>query len=152
MPATAPSAPPESDEQIISRFTRLTFAFCGALAMVLALGVTFLIPHGSVRTRGMIIGGALGLCSWFGSRWITRYALVRGARTGPTEMAGAVGTAAFMGIGVAETSALVGLALAFGEGGDVGSFVIAIPIAIAAIIVNASGPSAIRRHLDTLRA
>lgn len=152
MTATASSTPPVSDEQLISTFTRLTFAFCGALAIILVLGVTVLIPNGSVGTRGMMIGVALGLGSWFGSRWITSYRLSRIARTGPTEMAGAVGTAAFMGVAVAESPALIGLVIAFGDSADVGPFVIAIPIAIVAIIVNASGPGAVRRHLGRLRA
>ena len=141
-----------SDQQLISKLTRITFAVCGALAVILFLGTSFLFSDGSVRTRGMIIGVALGLVSWFGSRWITSYSLSRAARTGAADVTGVVLTVAFSGIAIGETPAMLGLVLAYGTGGDVGSFVIPIPIAIVAIIVNASGPAAVRRHLDRLRA
>jgi len=152
MTATASSTPPLSDEQVIAKFTRITFAFCGSLGLILILGVTVLSPHSSIGMPGVLVGVALGLGSWFGSRWITSFGISRIAGTGPTDLAGAVGTAAFMGIGMADAPALIGLVLATGDGADVGPIVIGIPIAILAVIVNASGPGAVRRHLHRLRA
>ena len=152
MTTPPPTTPAVSDEQIIRMLTRITFAFCGALMVILALGVFVLVPDGSVRTRGMIIGVALGLVSWFGSRWITGFQLSRIARTGTTEPAGAIGTVAFTGVAIAEFPALLGLVFAISDGVDIGPLVVAVPIAIAAIVLNASGPGAVRRHLDRLRA
>jgi hypothetical protein len=152
MIAPASSRPPVSDEQVIRTFTFITVFFCVPLVLFLALGVFVLVPNGSVHARGLIIGVALGLVSWFASRWATSYALSRAARTGATYPAGAVGTAVFTGIGCAEFPALVGLVLAVADRADVGPFVIAIPVAIVAVVVNASGPGAVRRHLDQLRA
>jgi hypothetical protein len=147
-----PTTPPVSDEQVIHSFTRTTLSFCGALVVVLVLGLFFAVPDSSVRTRGMIIGVALGLVSWFGSRWITGRTLSRVARTGTKEPTGAIGVVVFLGIAVAEFPALLGLVFEFVSRGDVGAVVVAVPVAIVSIVVNASGPGAVRRHLDRLRA
>lgn len=141
-----------SDEQIIRMFTLITVAYCGALVMILALGVFVLVPGGPVRTRGVIIGVALGLVSWFASRWITDSAHPRATRTGTRDPAGTVRAVAFRGIAVAQFPALLGLVFAVDGHADVGALVIAVPVAIVAIVVNASGPGAIRRHLARLRA
>ena len=157
------SLPPTTDDELVRRYARITVGFCGALGLVLVLGLTVLSSHASVGTRGVLIGLGLGLWSWFGSRWITSFGLSRFGRTDPTkmagptqtagatELAGAVGVVAFMGIGVAEVPGLLGFVLARGDGADVGPMVVAIPIAIVAIVVNASGPGAMRRHLERLR-
>jgi len=157
------SLPPTTDDELVTRYARITVGFCGALVLVLVLGLTVLSSHASVGTQGVLIGVGLGLWSWFGSRWITSFGLSRFGRTDPPTMAGsaetvgaavlagAVGTVAFMGIGVAEVPGLIGFVLAQGDGADVGPMVIAIPIAIVAVVVNASGPGAVRRHLDRLR-
>lgn len=146
-------APPVSDEQIIRTFTFITIAFCGALVLIAALGVVVVVAHGSVRSRGVLIGVVLGLVSWFGSRWITSSALSRAARSGLTDrgVAGPLGVAVFRGVAFAEAPALVGFLLAVVDGVDVGPLVIAVPVAIVAIVVNASGPAAVRRHLAQLR-
>ncbi|HEY8718251.1 hypothetical protein [Pengzhenrongella sp.] len=148
------STPPVSDEEFIKTFTRIGFTFCGGLVLVLALGVFFIAPNGSIHTRGVMIGVALGLVSWFASRWITSNAVSKAANTDPKNQAGAgaIGPAVFMGIAFADTPALVGLALASTDASDIGPLVIAVPVAIAAIIFNVSGPAALRRHLDRLRA
>ncbi|HEX5331919.1 MAG TPA: hypothetical protein VFW79_04680 [Cellulomonas sp.] len=150
-PASPP--PPVSDEQIIRTFTFITIAFCSALVLISALCVFVVVPHGSVRSRGVLIGVALGLVSWFGSRWITSSALDRAARPGLTDkgVAAPLGVAVFRGIAVAEAPALVGFLLAVADGVDVGPLVIAVPVGIVAIVLNASGPAAIRRHLAQLR-
>jgi len=96
----------------------------------------------------MIIGVALGLVSWCASSWITSYALSRAARPGPGDLDAAGAVAVFLAIAFAESPALVGLVLATVDGTDVG----AIAIPVAAIVVNGSGPVAVRRHLDRLRA
>jgi F0F1-type ATP synthase membrane subunit c/vacuolar-type H+-ATPase subunit K len=154
MPESTRSTPPVSDEQFIKTFTRIGFTFCGGLVLVLALGVFFIVPNGSIHTRGMMIGVALGLVSWFASRWITNYAVSKAANTDPKNQtgAGAISPAVFMGIAFAESPALVGLAVATIDASDVGPLVISVPVAIAAIVFNASGPAALRRHLDRLRA
>jgi hypothetical protein len=157
------SLPPRTDDEVVRTYARITVGFCGALGLVLVLGLTVLSSHASVGTRGVLIGLGLGLCSWFGSRWITSFGLSRSARTGrgeaaglratagATELAGTAGTIAFMGICVAQVPGLLGFVLARGDGADVGPMVVAIPIAIVAIVVNASGPGAMRRHLERLR-
>lgn len=152
MIAPASSRPAVSDEQVFRTFTFITVFFCVPLVLFLALGVFVLVPNGSVHARGMIIGVALALVSWFASRWITSNALSRAARTGIKDPAGAVGAVVFRGVACAEIPALVGLLLAVADRADVGPFVIAIPVAIVAVVVNASGPGAVLRHLDQLRA
>lgn len=149
----APPVPTLSDEQVIGRLTRITIAFCLALVAILAIGVLFLVPNGSVTTKGLAIGVALGVWSYFGSWGVTANAITRAERSGlPVHnAAGLVLAGAFMGIAFAEAPALVGLALAVVDGKDVGPLVISIPVAIAAIIVNASGPGVVRRRLARLR-
>lgn len=100
----------------------------------------------------MIVGVALGLVSWFGSRWITNSAHPRVSRTGTKDPAGIVGGVVLRGIATAEFPALLGLVLAVADRGDVGPLVIAVPLAIVAMVVSASGRSAVRRHLERLRA
>lgn len=151
MTAPTPSAPPVSDDQLIRLGTYLSVAFAVPLLMVLALGMFVLVPDAAVHSRGLVIGAALGLVSWFGSRWITSHTLPRSAVSGPGGVHGAARIVAFRGIAVADLPALLALVLVLAIG-DVGPLVVAVPIAIVAIVVNASGPGAIRRHLDRLRA
>lgn len=154
-----------SDDELIRQFRVITLAFVGGLLIVLALGVTVLIPGRTLRTTGAAIGAVLGLWSWIGSRWITTRGTSSATRSrapraqernaGDDERTGGAGAArtiAFLGLGMAEAPALVGLPLSLNLGGDVGPLVIAVPVAVAAIILNASGPGAMRRHLQRVRS
>ncbi len=153
MIARAPSAQPASDEEVVRVLTVMTVAFCGALALVLLIGVTFLFPDRVVTARGAGIGLALGLVSWYASRWMVGRAIARAGRraAGDPSAPGIVRSAVFVGIACAESPALTGLAIAVVLGNDIGPFVVAIPMAIAAIVVNVSGPGAVRGHLESLR-
>lgn len=164
MNAPQPSAPEVSDDQLVRQFSRITVGFAAPLVLVLVLGVTVLIPGGSVRTVGAAIGAGLALWSWIASRWMTGHMAATAARTRSSLLqtgrpedaqsagaAGAVRVIAFVGIGMAGAPALIGLPLAQSLGGDIGPFVVAIPVAVVALIVNASGPPAIRRHLAVVR-
>ena len=154
MTTSPSSAPPVPDEQLIRTFAWITVAFCGVLVLISAVGVFGLVPDGVVRGRGVVIGLALGLVSWFASRWVVRHALSAGAGRGrgTTSDAAVLGAAVFRAIAAAEAPALAGFAFAVVDGSDLGPVVIAIPLAIVAIIVNASGPRAVRGHLARLRA
>ena len=147
-----PAMPPASDDQMIRTFTFITVGFCGGLVIVLGLGVFFLVPGSTVRSPGLLLGAVLGLVSWFGSRWVTSRAPSGSVRTPSGRAGGPASTLAFLGIAVAEIPALVGLVVAIADGTDVGAIVVAVPIAIVAIVVNASGPGAMRRHLGLVRA
>lgn len=163
--ASGATRPEVSDDELVRQFQVITVSFAGGLVIILVLGVTVLVPGGTVRTTGAAIGAALGLWSWFGSRWVTSWGTSNAARprgsqrqersAGDDEGAGAAGAArtiAFMGIGMAEAPALLGLVLSLSLRGDVGPFVVAIPAAVGAIILNASGPGAMRRHLERVRS
>lgn len=163
--ASGATPPAVSDDELVRQFQVITVAFAGGLLIVLALAVTVLIPGRTVRTTGAAIGAALGLWSWIGSRWVTTWGTSSAARSraserqernaddhGDTRAAGAARTIAFLGLGMAEAPALVGLPLSLSLGGDVGPLVVAVPIAVAAIILNASGPGAMRRHLQRVRS
>lgn len=143
-----PAMPPVADEQIIRTFTFITIGFCGGLVMVLGLDVLVLVPDSVVRAPGLLLGAVLGLVSWFGSQRATSRAPSRSVRSPSLRSGSPAGTLAFRGIVVAEVPALIALIVAIADGADVGSVVVAIPVAIVAIIVNASGPGAMRRHLD----
>ncbi len=149
----APSAQPVSDDEVVRYFIFQTIAYGGALALVLLLGVFVLFPDGVVSALGAAIGLALGLLSWFASRWIIASGLTRAGRRGRDDASGPgiVRAAVNLGIAFADVPAVVSLVIAFVLGSDIGTFVVAIPMAIAAIVVNASGPGAVRRHLATLR-
>ena len=153
MSRPAPAVPPLSDEQVISTLTRATIAFCLALVAVLVLGVLFLVPNRSVTITGLAIGVALGLWSWFGSWAVTANAMTRAGRSGSPvqDAAGRVLAVAYMGLAFAEVPALVGLVLARPADSDLGPLVVSVPIAIVAIIANASGPGVVRRRLARLR-
>jgi hypothetical protein len=102
---TAPTSLPTA-EQIARVLMNLTVAFSGALALVLALvlGVLVLIPDPVVGTAGLAVGVALGLVSWFGSRWITDGAITRAAERGlrDQDATNVVRAAVFLGITLAE--------------------------------------------------
>lgn len=152
MSTLPPATSPASDEQMIRTFTFITIGFCGGLVIVLGLSVLVVVPGSTVRVPGLLLGAVLGLVSWFGSLWVTRRAPAGPGRTRSARAGGPATTLAFRGIAVAETPALVGLVVAIADGADVGALVVAVPIAIVAIVVNASGPGAMRRHLDLVRA
>ena len=156
-----------SDEELVRGLRSITFRFCAAQAVLLLLGLVVLVPDGSLTGGGVLMGGALGAVSWFGSRWASRWALARARRdasgdaalsadaalrgTTSQDAAARVQTAAFIGVAFAEALGLLGLVVAMLTG-ERAAMVLAIPVAIIAIIVNGTGPIAVRRHLDTLRA
>ncbi|GAA3796257.1 hypothetical protein [Cellulomonas soli] len=150
-----PVTPPVTDEGLVRVFTGITASFCGALLVVGVIGVLFLAVDPQVSGPGLVIGVALALVSWFGSAWATGAVLAWACRTdvADRDVHGSVRTAAFVGIAVAELPALLGLVLLFavGDGSEVGPLLVAVPVAIAAILVHASGPAALRRHLARLR-
>ena len=145
--------PPVSDEQVIRRLTTITVGFCGALVAIGALGAFVLVPDPTVSVPGLALGLVLGLVSWFGSQWVTSRAIDRVRRPGarPVDASASVGTVAFLGVAFAEVPALVTLPLAILDGSDVGPVLVAVPIAIAAVLLHGTGPGAVRRHLDRLR-
>jgi hypothetical protein len=148
-------AAPITDESFVRIFARMTGAFCTALAIVGVLGVTVILEQPTVRTTGLAVGVVLGLVSWFGARLIIRTILARATARGvaPAGATAAASTAIFAGIAVAEAPALFGLVYPFiVEVDDVGALVIAVPVAIVSLIVNVSGPSAVRGHLARLRS
>lgn len=131
--------------------TRITAGFASGLVVVGLVAALLATPPIVVATRGLAVGAALAVASWFLPALVTapmvRSAASRGAPSGSQVMAR---TIAFVGIGVAQTPALLALVLTVG-GHDVGAVLLAVPVAIASLFVNASGPGATRRRLETLR-
>lgn len=156
--------PPVSDDQLVRVLTPITIAFCGALVVVGLLGLFVLVPDPTVSPAGLAVGAALGAAGWFGSRVVPGAMLDRAwaLRTGrdgtgsvATSAAGSdtavVQTVAFVALAIAELPGLLGLVIAFLWLSEVGPLVVAVPVSIAAVALNASGPSAVRRHLARLR-
>jgi len=52
---------------------------------------------------------------------------------------------------IAELPGLLGLVIAFLWPSEVGPLVVGVPVSLVAVVLNASGPSAVRRHLARLR-
>ncbi|MBO3101906.1 hypothetical protein [Cellulomonas fengjieae] len=143
------------DDQLVRSLTPLTYGFCGALLMVGLLGVFVIVPEPTVTPTGLALGAALGLAAWFIPTVVIRRVLAGGARQGvaPGSVAGVVRSAVFLGAAVAEGPALLGFFLAFVlPGGDVAPFALSIPLAVASLWFNVSGPAAARRHLGRARS
>jgi len=154
MTAPTPSTPPVSDEQIIRTFRLLTISFCAGPAVILAMVPLALVPDPTVQVRGLVIGVALGAVAWFGSRWGTSAMAARAVRRGVAGVTSTISSVALTGVAVAEGAWFLGLGLVFAlhSNHDIGSCVVSVPVAIVAIVMNGSGPGAIRRHLEQLRA
>jgi hypothetical protein len=161
---TQPAGAPVSDEQLVQALTRITAMFCGGLVIVLLAGVLFIVEDPTVRITGLALGVLLGLASWFVPVVVIRSVLAKaasaaaqpdGVAQAQTESDGAAGVvraAAMVGLACAETPAMLALVFAVVDGHDVGALVIAVPVAIASLIFNVSGPAAVRRHLARLRS
>ncbi len=146
--------PAPSDDQVVRMFLFITIGYAGALVLILAL-VPFLFPDGSISVRGLAVGVVLALVSWFGSMWAINWALASAARSGRPDAvaaAGAVRTATLVGIATAEMPPLLALVYAYLDVSEVGALVVAVPVAIVALVVNVSGPGAVRRHLEQIRS
>lgn len=168
MPAPQPPVAELADDDVVRLFTTVTIGFAGGLLGVLVIGVLFLVPGAPLSTTGAVVGAGLALVSWFGSRGVTGWAASNAAhraglrsRTSAPEQPGRVGggdgangvarTIAFIGIGVAESPGLIGLVIGL-QLHDIGPFAISLPVAVAAVVLNASGPGAMRRHLARVRS
>lgn len=158
--------PPVSDDQLVRVLTPITIAFCGALVVVGLLGLFVLVPDPTVSPAGLAVGAALGAAGWWGSRAVPGALLDRaraqrtrrdGTRSGSDAAPGSaadtavVQTVAFYALAIAELPGLLGLVTAFLWLSEVGPLVVAVPVSIAAVTLNATGPSAVRRHLARLR-
>ncbi|MBN9325498.1 MAG: hypothetical protein BGO38_03770 [Cellulomonas sp. 73-145] len=169
MPAPQPPVAELSDDDVVRLFTTVTVGFAGGLVLILGIGVLFLVPGAPLSTTGAAVGVGLALVSWFGSRWVTGWGASNAARSARRRSRASTGdqaapaggrsdgangvarTIAFMGIGFAEGPGLVGLAIGL-QLHDIGPFAIALPVAVAAVVLNASGPGAMRRHLQRVRS
>ena len=146
-----------SDEQAVRLFMFITMSFVFALVLILLLGVLFLVPGRPIGTTGLAVGTVLALLSWFGSRGVTAWAAARAANArrdagvAASTATASVRTVAFIGIVACEVPGLAGLVLGTAMH-DVGPFLVSIPVAVLALFVNASGPVALRRHLDRVRS
>ena len=168
MPAPQRPAAELSDDDLVRLMLPITLSFVGGLVLILVIGALFLVPGAPLSTTGAVVGVGLALVSWFGSRGVTGWAASSAAhraglrsRTSAPEQPGRVGggdgangvarTIAFIGIGVAEFPGLIGLVVGL-QLHDIGPFVISLPVAVAAVVLNASGPGAMRRHLQRVRS
>lgn len=169
MSAPQPPVAELSDDDVVRLFTTLTVGFAGGLVLVLGIGVLFLVPGAPLGTTGAAVGVGLAVVSWFGSRWVAGWAASNAARSarlrsrasngeqatpvaGRSDGANGVArTIAFMAIGVAEAPGLMGLVIGL-QLHDIGPFAISLPVAVAAVVLNASGPGAMRRHLARVRS
>ena len=143
-------------DQLVRSLIPITFTFCSALLLVGLLGVFVIVPEPTVSPTGLLLGAALALVSWFAPSVVLPRLLTSAGRRGvePARVAGVVRALVFVGLALAEVPALVGLALTFAlsDGNDVAPFALAIPVAIASIWVNVSGPTAVRSHLERVRS
>jgi len=141
------------DQALIIAMTPITIAFVIGLVMIGAVMVLFIVAEPTVRGVGILIGVILGLVSWFAPGRIIRGALDRARDRGvePSAVPDVVRTAVFTGIAAAEVPALVAVVLVVESGHDVGALLISLPVAIVSLMVNVSGPDALRRHLARLR-
>jgi F0F1-type ATP synthase membrane subunit c/vacuolar-type H+-ATPase subunit K len=153
---TTPQTSAPDDELLVRTLTQMTYGFCGALLMVGLLGAFVLVPEPTVTPIGLLIGAVLALVSWFAPTVAIRRQLGIAARRGvaPGQARSAVQTAVLIGAALAEAPALLGLALAFvlAGGHDVAPFALSVPVAVASLWLNVSGPAAVRRHLGRARS
>lgn len=153
---TQPQTSPVDDDQLVRTLTSITYGFCGALLMVGVLGVVVLVPEPTVTPLGLLVGAALALVSWFAPTVAIRRQLADAARAGvaPRQAGTVVRTAVFIGAALAEAPALLGLAVTsvLAGGHDVAPFALSIPVAVASLWLNVSGPAAVRRHLGRVRS
>lgn len=151
-PEPAP-APAEDDATFVRVLSRITIAFCGALVVVGLLGLFVLVPDPVVTLTGLALGLVGGLVSLIVPPLLIRSGLARARRPlEPGDEYMVVRTAVFLGIAFAELPPLVALALVVTDGNhDVGALVLTVPFAIVSLVMNVSGPAALRRHLARVR-
>jgi F0F1-type ATP synthase membrane subunit c/vacuolar-type H+-ATPase subunit K len=149
-----PTPPVPDDDQLVRSLAPITFAFSSALVLVGLLGVFVLVPDPTVTPGGLVIGGVLALISWFVPTAVIRNRLANAARqpVAPELVPALVRAIVMIGLSLAEAPALLGLVFAVSSGTDVGPLVLSVPLAIASLVVNVSGPGAVRRHLERLRS
>ncbi|WP_456845812.1 hypothetical protein [Cellulomonas sp. P5_C6] len=146
--------PPVSDDELVRSLTPITFAYCGALLLVGLLGALVLVPDPTVTPTGLLIGAGLGLAAWFVPALMIPNRLRFAARQGlaPEQVPGVVRTVVWIGISFATLPAMLGLVVAVSSGHDVGALVFSVPLAMASLVLNVSGPRAVRRHLERARS
>jgi len=113
-----------------------------------------------VTTKGLLVGALLALIAWFGPQAITARALRSMRRTHPTDALAAARSVGFQSVAVAWLAGIVSIMISlifpgtFGQGetGEIGAMLIAVPAAIASIIVYGTSPIAIRRFMAQLEA
>ncbi len=152
-PAPQPQAP--ADDEMVRTLGWITVGFVGGLVIVAALTASLIVPDPTVRLRGVLVGCVLALLAWFLPVAAIRRMLAS-ARHGDvpvaaTSAAVAVRTAVFVGVANGEAPALVAVVLAVLDGHDIGALLVAAPVAVVSLVLNVSGPGAVRRHLERLR-
>ena len=143
-----------SDDEVVRIMKTITIGFAATLVAVALLGVLFIVPAPVIGIRGLAVGLVLAIAAWFLPEVSTRRMAAsawRPAGVAGRDVPALARTIAFVGIALAETLALLGLVLAVADGHDVGPFVVSTPVAVVSLFVNASGPAAMRRHLERLR-
>ena len=146
------TAPLVDPADLARRGRVLTLAFCSAIVLV-AVVVLLVVPNGHESGTGLAVGLAVGVLGFLLARWLPARGL-RPLAPGERDVgaAGRVLTAAFLAIALAEAPVLASIPYAFATTGDRGAFVVAAPIAIASIILNATGGPSLRRHVTRLES
>lgn len=152
-PSPAPQQQAPADDEMVRTLGWITVGFVGGLVIVAALTPSLIVPDPTVRLRGVLVGCVLALLAWFLPVAAIRRMLGSARRADLTDAwgRGAVRTAVFVGVATGEAPALVAVVLAVADGHDVGALLVAAPVAIVSLVLNVSGPAAVRRHLERLR-
>jgi hypothetical protein len=143
-----------TDDEVVRIMKTITVGFAATLVAVALLGVLFIVPDPVIGMSGLAVGVVLGIAAWFLPAVATRRMAAsawRPAGVAGRDVPAVARTIAFVGIALAEMPALLGLVVAVAQGHDVGAFVVSTPVAVVSLFVNASGPAAMRRHLERLR-
>jgi hypothetical protein len=143
-----------TDDELVRIMKTITIGFAATLVAVALLGVLYIVPAPVIGVTGLAVGVVMAIAAWVlpavTTRWMAASAW-RPAGVAGRDVLAVTRTIAFVGIALAEMPALIGLVLAVAGGHDVGAFVVSTPVAVVSLFVNASGPAAMRRHLERLR-
>ena len=149
--STPPSAP-STPAQLVADLRPVTLV---VTAVLVALGAVLrfaILPEADTSVVGLLVGLALGVSALVGSRLVPRRRsspLV--ADRPPEEVLAGVRGAAFTSLVVVEVVAVLAFAVSVVVD-DRGPYLVAGPLALVALLLNATSVSALRRHLAYLES
>lgn len=147
-PPSAPSTP----AQLIAALRPVTLV---VTAVLVALGVVLrfvILSEAATSAVGLLVGLALGVSALVGSRLLPRRRSSPLVADGPPEeVLARVRGSAFISLVVVEVVAVLAFALSVVVD-DRGPYLVAGPLAVVALLLNATSSAALRRHLAHLES